>query len=302
MLKNYFPILLFCFTLSGCSKDEIKLQEETTATIYTLPIVVHIIHIGEEIGKGYNLSNERVVNQIKTLNDDFRKKQGTLGYNTHPLGADTKIEFKFAEKDPYGNPTNGIQRVNLNDVIIDSEKDWFFDELPYYGYWNKLNYINVWVFPFDPNTTLGQSSVPKVDLPGLRDANADGTTGILISTPHFGTSNLSGGSNLGRTLTHEMGHFLGLEHLWGKLENAHCLEFDDYCDDTPPVSRRTGNCSGSAVSFCNNEPVLTQNYMDYTNDTCMNMFTKDQVARMRYVIKNSTVRSTLINSTAITRN
>jgi hypothetical protein len=188
-------------------------------------------------------------------------------------------------------------------VEYESENEsWFFDNLPYYAYWDKQDYINIWVFPFEPNIILGQSSVPQADLPGLENASTTGTTGIMITTPHFGTSDLEGGSNLGRSLTHEMGHFLGLEHLWGKIENAACMEFDDYCDDTPPVSRRTGNCVGTPAISCNGEPVLTQNYMDYTDDACMNMFTKDQVIRMRYVLMNSPVRESLTRSSAISRN
>ena len=302
-MKKYILIALSSILFSGCTEDhEYYPSEETTETVYTLPVVIHIVHTGEEVGTGYNLSNDRVIGQIKTLNNDFRKKQGTLGYNTHPLGADVKIVFKLAEIDPNGNPTNGIKRVNLNNIVIDTQNDWFFDNLPYYGYWDKLKYINIWVFPFEPNIVLGQSSVPYAELPGLEDANLNGTTGVLITTPHFGTSAIEGGANLGRSLTHEMGHFLGLEHLWGKTENANCMEFDDYCDDTPPVSRRTGNCDGTPVTSCNGETALTQNYMDYTNDTCMNMFTKDQVARMRYVLENSIVRKPLITSSAIIRN
>ncbi|MDO5980272.1 M43 family zinc metalloprotease [Flavivirga spongiicola] len=303
MIRNSILIALSSIILFSCSKgDGVEHPEETTETVYTLPVVIHIVHTGQEVGTGYNLSNERIIGQIKTLNDDFRKKEGTLGYNIHPLGADTKIEFKLAEIDPNGDQTDGINRVNLNDIFIDTENDWFFDDLPYYGYWNKQDYINVWVFPFEPNTALGQSSVPKANLPGLIDANPDGTTGIMIATPHFGTSDLVGGSNLGRTFTHEMGHFLGLKHLWGKIENANCLDFDDYCEDTPPVSRRTENCDGLANLSCNGESVLTQNYMDYTDDACMNMFTKNQVTRMRYVLKNSNVRKSLITSSAINRN
>lgn len=304
IMKKYILIALSIIILFSCSKDdEIQRPEESTETIYTLPIVVHILHTGQEVGKGNNLPNELIIGQIKTLNNDFRKKEGTLGYNTHPLGTDTKIEFKLAETNPEGNPTNGINRVNINDLEYETDNEsWLFDNLPYYGYWNVQDYINIWVLPFEPNIILGQSSVPQADLPGLENVNTTGTTGIVITTPHFGTSDLAGGSNLGRSLTHEMGHFLGLEHLWGKKENTHCMEFDDYCQDTPFVSRRTGNCNKTSVTSCNGETALTQNYMDYTNDSCMNMFTKDQVTRMRYVLKNSIVRKSLIKSSAVDRN
>ncbi|MEP0212883.1 MAG: M43 family zinc metalloprotease [Cellulophaga sp.] len=236
------------------------------------------------------------------MNNDFRKKEGTSGYNTHPLGTDARIEFKLAEIDPDGNSTDGIIRVYANDIDFEeNEENWLFDYLPHYGYWNIQEYINIWVFPFEPNLLLGQSSVPKVDLPGLENSVITGTTGIMITTPHFGTSDLVGGSNLGKTLTHEMGHFLGLEHLWGREENADCMAFDDYCEDTPIVSRRTGGCSNAPTS-CNGEIALTQNYMDYTDDACMNMFTKDQAERMRYVLEKSNTRKSLITSSSINRN
>lgn len=303
MRKIYILITLLALILFNCSNDEQPPIEKTEEIIYTLPVVVHIIHTGEEIGVGYNLSNERIVNQIITLNNDFRKKVGTLGYNTHILGTDAKIEFKFAEIDPDGDATNGITRVDINDIEYETDNDsWLFDNLFHYGYWNIKDYINIWVFPFEPNLVLGQASHPQVDLPGLENSDISGVTGIMITTPHFGTSDLIGGANLGRSLTHEMGHFLGLEHLWGKKENvADCLEFDDYCDDTPPVSRRTGNCNNVPVIPCNGEYILTQNYMDYTDDACMNMFTKNQVERMTYVLKNSEGRKSLITSLAIHR-
>jgi len=305
MIQRYILIILAGLIFTNCSENSepaIK-PGSTEETIHTLPVVVHIIHTGEVLGTGYNLSEERILNQIKTLNDDFRKKEGTLGYNTHPLGTDAKIEFKFAEFDPEGRITDGINRLNASDIEYETDKEgWLFDELPKYAYWNTQDYINIWVYPFQANIILGQSSVPQADIDGLENASTSGTSGIMITTPHFGTSDIAGGSNLGRSLTHEMGHFLGLEHLWGEIENADCMEYDDYCDDTPPVSRRTGNCDETPPLSCNGEPMLTQNYMDYTDDACMNMFTKDQVIRMRYVLENSPVRKSLLRSSAFKRN
>ncbi len=304
-MKKYILILLCSVSIINfsCSSDDTDVvpEIESEEQIYQLAIVVHVIHGGEEVGTGYNLSKARILEQIETLNNDFRKKEGTLGYNTHALGTDAKIEFKLATIAPDGSATDGITRVDYNTVEKESTGGWVFDTLPAYGYWNRDDYINVWVHPLEPNLVLGQASPPQADLPGLKDISTTLTTGIMITSPHFGTTDLEGGANLGRTLTHEMGHFLGLEHLWGKKEKADCMEYDDYCDDTPAVSKRTNNCDGTPPLSCNGEPALTQNYMDYTNDACMNMFTKDQVDRMRFVLENSVVRKSLLVSTGINR-
>ena len=99
-----------------------------------------------------------------------------------------------------------------------------------------------------------------------------------------------------------MGHFLGLLHLWGETEGgSDCTEHDDYCDDTPPVTERTGKCVQGTMMACNGQHALTQNYMDYIPDVCMNMFTNDQVFRMHYVLENAERRRSLTTSTVIDR-
>src|SRR5690606_5227749 len=93
---------------------------------------------------------------------------------------------------------------------------------------------------------------------------------------------------LGRTLTHEVGHYLGLLHPWG---DGSC-ETNDYCDDTPPVSGPTNGCHATAIA-CDGRPAMTENYMDFIDDACMNVFTADHVRRMRYVLENSPNRISL---------
>ncbi len=302
-ILSYSITVILIIALSACiKKADVIPGKQATDSVYILPVVVHIIYTGEEIGQEYNLSKERIIEQVETLNNDFRKQEGTLGYNTHALGTDAQIEFRLAEIDPDGNMTDGINRINANDIVYESDTEKvFFDYLPYYSYWDKKAYINIWVVPVEPNLILGQSSIPLVDIPGLKDSDTTKPSGIMIGSPHFGSSSIEGGANLGRTLTHEMGHFLGLEHLWGKTENAHCMDYDDYCDDTPFVSKRTRNCEAQEKLSCIGDTLLTHNYMDYKNDACMNMFTKDQVARMRFVLKNSEDRKALTIASTITR-
>jgi hypothetical protein len=126
------------------SKKNILAARREANEVYKIPIVVHLLHTGEPIGEGYNFSEERVRTQIRILNEDFRRKEGTPGFNSHPDGADTQIEFVLAQIDPDGNPTNGIVRVNRNlfhpqldsvDLITISSR---------YSYWDPQRYLNIW--------------------------------------------------------------------------------------------------------------------------------------------------------------
>ncbi|WP_075341922.1 M43 family zinc metalloprotease [Tenacibaculum agarivorans] len=303
-MKETVSFFIFLFFLSCSSEDTgVKLNNEPNDTII-LPIVVHIIHSGEEVGDGSNISEYRVFEQIESLNNDFRKRKGTLGYNTHVLGVDTKIEFKLAEIDPQRQKTKGINRINSYDVTIKTDPDnppLPFDLLPQYAYWNPEKYINIWVLKGPKDLFLGSSQFPYAKIPGLQNPLNTIGTGIFINTLHFGKSDIDSKINLGRTLTHEMGHFLGLEHLWGKKESSDCLEYDDYVKDTPPVGHSNTDCDNTELS-CNGESsILIHNYMDYSPDACMNMFTKGQAERMRYVLENSTDRKSLATSNVINR-
>lgn len=297
-------LLFLSVIIISCSSndDGTIIIDENTDDIYVLPLVIHLVHSGEEVGVGTNLSKDRILKQIETLNNDYRKRAGTMGYNTHTLGADARIEFKLAEINPNGLQTDGINRINGNDVtIVSNINDLPFDWLPQYGYWNSEKYINVWVLPGPQDLFLGSSQLPYTDLPGLENKLNTIGTGIFLNTLHFGESDIISELNLGRTLTHEMGHFLGLYHLWGEKESANCTEYDDYVEDTPPVEGKNSNCEEDELS-CNGELILKSNYMDYVPDACMNMFTNGQVERMRYVLKNSLDRKSLVISDVINRN
>lgn len=159
-------------------------------------------------------------------------------------------------------------------------------------------YLNIWLDPLPENLidiVLGEATGPDTDLPGshlLLDGEPLQAEGIIINTFHFGESNINSDYNLGRTLTHEAGHYLGLLHLWG---GGDC-DSNDYCEDTPPVNKNTVGCPSNNPLACNGEPAMIENYMDYTADRCMNIFTNDQKERMHYVLKNSPYRKTLLTS------
>ena len=270
--------------------------------IYRIPVVVHVVHEGDEVGQGHNLSKERIAGQIRILNEDYRRQEGTPGFNSHPDGADSRIEFALAKTAPDGSATDGIVRIDAATTDNPVDPNRRFDHYAYYSYWDPEQYLNVWTIPLPESAIdvfLGEATGPETDLPGaelLLPGEPVQAEGAIINAAHFGESNLDSEHSLGRTLTHEIGHYLGLLHPWG---GRNC-EANDHCDDTPAVSEAvTGGCDSRPRLGCQGEPIMVENYMNYVFDRCMNVFTNDQVARMRYVLENSPRRNTLIESAAL---
>ncbi|MEM7485824.1 MAG: M43 family zinc metalloprotease [Bacteroidota bacterium] len=298
-IKCILSIGILNMVLFACTKDDstTKLYEDD---IFYLPVIVHVLHNGESIGEGGNLSSERIIHQITLLNNDYRRKIGTRGYNEHPNGGDSKIEFVLAQKDPDGNSIDGINRINLNSMKVE-QMGYNQNHYAQYAYWNPNRYINIWLtpLPLEANClVLGLSSGPKTDLPGtdlLAIPEEGDAEGILINTVHFGESDMECHANLGRTLTHELGHYLGLLHTWG---NGVCST-NDYCLDTPAVD--TPVFGRNSFLGCEEKMVMISNYMNFSDDEIMNVFTNDQIRRMHYVLKNHKGRHALLSSKVINR-
>jgi len=279
------------------SKKNILAAQREGNEVYKIPVVVHLLHTGEPIGEGYNFSKERVIAQIRTLTEDYGRKENTPGFNTNPNSGDARIEFILAEIDPDGNPTDGIVRVDMKSVHLPPSTGDIIQTCSKYSYWNPDQYLNVWSMDlgFHPAILLGRGRFPVTDLPGIpQDEGADG---VLINASNFGDgeTNSEPNYNLGRTLTHEIGHFLGLLHTWGES----CATYTDYCEDTPPTETATNGCPSVSPVSCDGRPVMIENYMDYSYDRCMNTFTLDQIARMHTVLENSPRRKSLLTSPAL---
>ena len=145
-MKKIFSFTILSLLLFSCSSDEKGNLPEPpldNLELYTLPVVVHIIHDGENIGGGFNLATKRIKEQIQSLNHDFRRVAGTLGENNSPLSSDSFIQFKLAEIDPNGNPTDGINRINYYDETPERGDKDRFDWLPEFEYWNPNKYIRL---------------------------------------------------------------------------------------------------------------------------------------------------------------
>jgi len=272
--------------------------ERVQDVVFKVPVVVHILHQGEDIGEGYNFSVDRIKNQIRTLNEDYQRKENTPGFNTNPVGGDSRIEFILAQTDPQGNPTDGIVRVNIKSVKIPPSTGDIIQTCSEYSFWNPDQYLNVWSMDlgFHPAVVLGKARFPVTDLQGIPQDELD-ADGVLINASNFGdgATNNEPNYNLGRTLTHEIGHFFGLLHTFGDS----CDQYSDFCDDTPPLEKATNGCPDVRPLACDGSPAMIENYMDYSYDRCMNIFTNDQIARMHTVIENSPRRKSLLTSPAL---
>ncbi|MBC8045185.1 MAG: zinc metalloprotease, partial [Fimbriimonadaceae bacterium] len=256
--------------------------------IYVIPVVVHIVYkTGSQ-----NISDERIFSQINVLNDDFRRLNDDADETPsefQDVAADVMIEFCLTSLDPNGDSTTGITRT-------ETEKDSFpigsqVKKTSSGGIdsWDTERYLNIWVCNL-PSDVLGFSSVPG--FPESED-------GVVIGYKFFGSGmGAISPYNLGRTCTHEIGHYLGLQHIWG--DDSGSCSGSDLIADTPNQAWETFGCATfPLVDDCTETSpgVMFMNYMDYTDDNCMNMFTEGQKTKMRTTIEE--VRETLLISSAL---
>jgi len=275
-----------------------SLSQRSVTVVQTVPIIFHIITDG---AGSDNVSQALINAQISQLNIDF----GNLAGSTYGVAADTELQFCAAVVDPNGNDLAepGINRIT--DYGDDQRFDTYIEStIKPNTQWDPTKYMNVWILSDIQNASvgslLGYAQFPSSSgLSGLTanggNANTDGIAVIASSVGSTANPNPAGGVYArGRTLTHEAGHFFGLRHIWGDGDCG----VDDYCDDTPNASGSTSGCP-SGKDTCTTAGVdMIENYMDYSNDTCLNTFTADQKARILAVMSNSPRRMELANSDA----
>jgi hypothetical protein len=296
--------------------DKLKSQAhyQKSTEIITIPVVIHIIHNGDPVNQNENISDEQAMSQITVLNQDFRKMMGTRGYNTSPIGADVGVEFCLAKRKPNGTATNGIDRINKSASSYRTLS--VTEKMKTETQWDPNQYLNIWTVKFSDNEsdemsgTLGYAQFPSTsNLPGLEyDEGEANTDGVVIDYRYFGTSDITPEPSdpdydKGRTTTHEVGHYLGLLHIWGDGEGdselgiADCTA-TDYCNDTPQTGYEHYECGTYDTCPSKSGKDMPENYMDYTNDVCMNIFTINQKDRILAVMDNSIRRESLKTSNA----
>ncbi len=302
------------------TQREKNLTSKTAIATYTIPVVIHVIHDGDAINTisshtSENISDAQAISQITVLNQDFRKMSGTPGFGTtgYNRGVDCQIQFVLAKQDPYGVLTNGIDHVNLG------KAEWSEEEIDAIvkpeTQWDPTKYLNIWSVQFSSSTRLlGYAQFPSnSNLTGLNPIGGESLTdGVVINCNALGTNAVNDGSfqlysnySMGRTSTHEIGHFLGLRHIWGdgngdEATNSPDCTASDYCSDTPQAGWEHYECGVFDTCPLDSGNDMTENYMDYTNDGCMNTFTAEQKLRMRAVMINSPRRKELASSTVST--
>ncbi len=267
-----------------------------TKEILDIPVVFHVIHRGENLGTGTNLPDEKIIEQLQILNEDFRKlndDQILTPLEFLDVATDTEINFVLAKQDNEGLPSQGITRQQGSQNTYNrSEEEILYAE----NYWPSENYLNIYIA--DLEDYLGWATFPFSNLEGNTEINNNRLLdGVAIDYKWLGINENTGSFNsYGRTLTHEIGHYFGLRHLWGSQQNC---SSDDYCLDTPNQSTSySGECPSETAISCGTSDMYS-NYMNYTDDACMNIFTQNQKERMHIVLNHSPRRNTLPQSPAL---
>jgi hypothetical protein len=270
LLETYDDFRLKLVDLEGATQRRLTTGMVARAGgVTTVPVVVHVVYNTSV----QNISDAQVKSQIAALNRDYRAKntdKSSVPAVWKGLVADATIQFVLATKDPSGSATSGITRTNTTKSSFGDDDSVKSSATGGADPWPASNYLNLWVCP------LGGGLLGYAQFPGGPPA----TDGVVILYTAFGTQGTATAPfNLGRTSTHEIGHWLNLHHIWGDRQDC---TGDDFVADTPNAQLPNyGKPTFPHVS-CGNGPNgdMFMNYMDYVDDDTMVMFTSGQVARM----------------------
>ncbi len=259
-------------------------RDTVTDEVIVVPVVIHVLyHMKDE-----NISDDQIFSQIESLNKDFRRRNEDAENTPIPFqqfAADSRIVFCLAKVDPKGRHTTGIIRKYTKDQYWLSDDEMKFSSKGGDDAWDASKYLNIWVCNLF-GRTLGYGVFPGG--PPERD-------GLVIQYNVFGTrGNLKASFNKGRTVTHETGHWLGLKHLWG---DASCG--DDGIFDTPQQQTSNTFCPPfphKSICSPNENGDMFMNFMDFTDDACMNLFTRGQKIAMRSQFAAGHPRNSILQS------
>lgn len=276
-----------------------RLFKASNDTVYRIPVVFHIVWNTNQ----QNIHDSLIYSQLKVLNEAYRHSHSDTGKVRSvfkPVAGDTKIEFYLATKDPNGNSTNGINRFKTNRADFGEVGNLFAEGVKTSSgqgveAWNTEKYLNIWVckFTFNGSIIVAAYAFPPTNAKFWSGSSftTDNLQGVVVNYQYIGVKNpndFSASSLREKTLPHEVGHFLGLRHIWADKRNT-CVGEDDGFADTP-----LSNSATTIVNFnkntcketTNDRPDMIENYMDYTPYPNTIMFTKQQGDLMRYNLLN----------------
>jgi hypothetical protein len=276
-------------------KKTIERQKNAkTMVIKTIPVIFHVFTDGNNTVT--NLTQAQIQAQLDQLNIDY----GNTAGSSYSVAADTEVRFCLAQQD-----VDGLQLDEIGINRITSYGDGPFSQADYQNtmkaatQWDPTKYMNIWCSNLTGGL-LGYAQFPEAaGLAGIGTgngvANTDGVVILSSSVGSIANPNPNGGNyTSGRTLTHEVGHWLGLRHIWG---DGNC-SVDDFCADTPAAGGSNFGCPTNDSCTTDSDNDMVENYMDYTDDTCMDTFTADQATRITTVMDNSVRRMELASSIA----
>lgn len=262
-------------------------------TIYRIRTVFHIVYTNAT----ENIADSNILSQLEVLNEDFRRLNADTA-NTRqvfkPFAADAGIEFYLADTDPDGNPTTGITRTqgtpgflgfdpftdNVKSAVTGGKDPWPTDR-----------YLNIWVCNLFGGIVLGYAFPPDNAPNWPANSGTDSTKqGVVLHYAAAGRiypNPIDASVDMGRSLVHELGHYFGLRHIWG---DGDCTE-DDGISDTPDADAAQQQTCDTTSNTCVETPFdypdMIENYMDYSDDRCLNMFTHEQVGVIRAMLQTS---------------
>jgi PKD repeat protein len=257
-----------------------KRADGTESQIHRIPVVFHIMYENARD----NISKYQIMDAIRVLNEDFRRLNADTG-NTRAMflnvATDMEIEFHLARVNPNGQCTDGINRIQTGQAVSST------NSIKNLSSWDNKKYLNIWtvraISSGAQGTVLGYAFFPSPNQSGIND-------GILLRHDRTGTIGTSGSA--GRTLVHEAGHYFALHHPFRDGCSG-----GDFVNDTPPVDAPNFGCNYPTVNSCGigNLPDMVENYMDYADDICTNIFTNGQKVRSKAVLNDINLRGDISN-------
>lgn len=285
--------------IAYANKAELR-RKEVNDTVYIIPVVFHVLFKSNS----ENINDSLLKNQIEVLNQDYRRRNLDTSKTRSIFksrAADLKIQFVLADKDPNGNSTTGIIKkvttvTEFGSITFNSMKT---SNTGGDDAWDPANYMNIWVCNmnyFNQPNILGYAYPPvgSPNWPSGSSASDPSYDGVVIDFRVIGRNNplakISTNAAIknclkGRTASHEVGHYLGLRHIWGDATTGNACQVDDGIDDTPLQGTKSNFDCVLGRNTCNQSndlPDMIENYMDYSSDDCKNMLTKKQAAIIKY--------------------